>query len=29
LLSRIDARLRLTEMIATGYFSPVLRLDSD
>jgi predicted nucleic acid-binding protein len=29
LLSQIDAQLKLDEMIAAGYYSPVLRLDFD
>lgn len=29
LLSQIDAQLKLDEMIVTGYYSPVLRLDFD
>lgn len=29
LLSRIDAQLKLEEMIAAGYYSPVLKLDFD
>jgi predicted nucleic acid-binding protein len=29
LLSRIDAQLKLDEMIAAGYYSPVLKLDFD
>ena len=29
LLSRTDAQLKLDEMIAAGYYSPVLKLDFD
>ena len=29
LISRIDAQLKLDEMIAAGYYSPVLKLDFD
>lgn len=29
LLSRIDAQLKLEEMIAAGWYSPVLKLDFD